>query len=105
MERRGGAKGNGFGTRMHRTQCRNRVCQRLERVRKAAKERGEEKFTVLMSHMNIELMLTAFYDLKRKASSGVDGVTWKEYERDLEANLTDLCSRVHGNTYKALPSR
>lgn len=104
-ERRGGAKGNGFGTRTHRTQCRDRVCQRLERVRKAAKVRGEEKFTVLLSHMDIELMLTAFYDLKRTASTGVDGLSWKEYERDLEANLKDLCGRVHGNVYKALPSR
>jgi len=105
MERRGGAKGNGFGTRMHRTQCRARVCQRLERVRQAAKARGEEKFTVLLSHMDIDLMLTAFYDLKRTASTGVDGLSWKEYERNLEANLKDLCARVHGNVYKALPSR
>lgn len=105
MEQRCGAEGSAFGTRMHRTQCRLRVCQRLERVREAAKTRKEEKFTVLLSHANMDLMLTAFYSLKRNASSGVDGLTWKEYERDLEANLTDLCRRVHGNIYKALPSR
>lgn len=105
MERRGGAKGNVLQMRTYRTQCRVRVCQRLERVRKAAKERGEEKFTVLLSHMDHDLMLTAFYDLKRRSASGVDGLTWKEYEANLEENLEDLCARVHGNVYKALPSR
>jgi RNA-directed DNA polymerase len=105
MERRGGTKGNAFPTRTYRTQCRLRVCQRLERVRQAAKTRGGEKFTVLLSHMDFDLMLTAFYDLKRKAASGVDGVTWREYEANLEGNLKDLCARVHGNVYKALPSR
>ena len=105
MERRGGAKGNALPTRTYRTQSRLRVCQRLERVRQAAKTRGGEKFTVLLSHMDFDLMLTAFYDLKRKAASGVDGVTWREYEANLEGNLKDLCSRVHGNVYKALPSR
>ena len=33
---------------------------------------------------------TAFYALKRKAAAGVDGVTWHDYEADLEPRIEDL---------------
>ena len=43
--------------------------------------------------------------LKKKAAPGVDGVTWEEYGRNLEARLTDLHGRIHGGAYRAQPSR
>ena len=33
---------------------------------------------------------TAFFALKRDAAPGVDGVTWRDYEADLERRLADL---------------
>src|SRR5262249_10101719 len=39
------------------------------------------------------------------AAPGVDGLTWKTYEADLELKLADLHSRVHRGAYRALPSR
>ena len=36
---------------------------------------------------------------------GVDGVTWKEYETELEPRLAELQSRVHPGTYRAQPSK
>src|SRR5215472_4523083 len=48
---------------------------------------------------------TAFFELKRDAAPGVDGLTWQTYEADLDRNLTDLHSRVHRGAYRALPSR
>jgi len=38
-------------------------------------------------------------------SIGIDGVTWHDYERDLEANLIDLQGRIHRGSYRAKPSR
>jgi retron-type reverse transcriptase len=35
----------------------------------------------------------------------VDGVTWQDYETDLENNLLDLHARVHRGAYRAQPSR
>jgi hypothetical protein len=32
----------------------------------------------------------AFCELKRNAASGVDGMTWQDYEADLELRLADL---------------
>ena len=39
------------------------------------------------------------------AAPGVDGVTWQDYEAELESNLQDLHARVHRGAYRALPSR
>jgi RNA-directed DNA polymerase len=35
----------------------------------------------------------------------VDGVTWKDYEADLDDNIEDLHARVHQGAYRALPAR
>ena len=35
----------------------------------------------------------------------MDGVSWQEYEHDLEERLTSLHERVHRGTYRAQPSR
>jgi retron-type reverse transcriptase len=35
----------------------------------------------------------------------VDGVTWQDYEAELESNLQDLHARVQRGAYRALPSR
>jgi RNA-directed DNA polymerase len=105
VEQRAGAKGNANEQSTHRTQGRERVSQALDRVRKAARQRKEEKFTALLHHINIDLLGEAFFALKRDAAPGVDGVTWRAYEADLDLKLTDLTSRVHRGAYRALPSR
>jgi RNA-directed DNA polymerase len=87
------------------TQSEVRVSQGLAGVRKAAREGKELKFTALLHHLTVDLLKEGFYALKRKASPGVDGVTWQEYETDLEDRLVDLHSRVHRGAYQARPSR
>ena len=84
---------------------RARVSQALDRVRQAAKVRRKERFTALLHHVNLDLLRLSFYALKRKAAPGVDGVTWPDYETNLESNLADLHSRVHRGAYRAQPSR
>src|SRR3979409_716155 len=78
-EPRGGAKGNASQQSTHRTQERERAPQALERVRQAA-QRKKEKFTALLHHISIDNLRMAFFALKRDAASGVDGLTWPNYE-------------------------
>src|SRR3974390_3908125 len=87
------------------TQSGKGVSQGLGGVRKAARERKQERFTSLLHHLTIPLLRDTFYALKRGASPGVDGVRWQEYESGLENRLVDLHSRVHRGTYRAQPSR
>jgi group II intron reverse transcriptase/maturase len=105
VEPRAGAKGNAGRQSTHRTQIRARVSQALERVRQAAKARKKERFTALLHHVDLDLLRLSFYALKRNAAPGVDGVTWQDYETNLESNLHDLHSRVHLGAYRAQPSR
>src|SRR5256884_508453 len=81
------------------------VSQGLMRVREAAKDNKEMKFTALLHHLTVDLLRDSFYALKRKAAPGVDGVTWQEYETGLEGRLVDLHNRVHRGAYRAKPSR
>src|SRR6266852_3140296 len=90
---------------MHPTQSGKCMPQRSDGVRQAARERKQERFTALLHHLNVELLRDSSYALQRKASPGVDGVTWQEYETGLEDRLVDLHSRVHRGTYRAKPSR
>jgi group II intron reverse transcriptase/maturase len=89
----------------HLTQGKERVSQGLERVRTAAREHKEMRFTALLHHMTVDLLRESFYALKRKAAPGVDGVTWHEYETGLEERLVDLHGRVHRGAYRAQPSK
>ena len=81
------------------------MSQGLDGVRKAAKESKEQRFTALLHHLSIDLLRESFYALQRRASPGVDGVTWQEYETGLEDRLIDLHSRVYRGVYRAQPSR
>jgi group II intron reverse transcriptase/maturase len=89
----------------YRAQSRVSVSQALERIRQVAKARKEEKFTALLHHLSIDLLDEVFFELKENAAPGVDGLTWQEYEADLERRLEDLHARVHRGAYRALPSR
>ena len=67
----------------------------LARVREAARQAGKQKFTALLHHVSIDLLRQSYYSLKKQAAPGVDGMTWQEYGRDLEARLSGLHGRVH----------
>jgi group II intron reverse transcriptase/maturase len=106
VEPRAGTKGNG-GPAKHASGAGSglSVSQALERIRRVAKERKEERFTALFHHLNVALLGEAFHALKRDAAPGVDGLTWQDYEAELEPRLADLHERVRRGAYRALPSR
>ena len=105
VEPRAGTKRNVGEHDTHRTLGRARVTQALDRVRQAAKQRKTEKFTALFHHLSVDLFREAFFALKRDAAPGVDGLTWPDYEADLELHLADLHARVQRGAYRAQPSR
>jgi RNA-directed DNA polymerase len=104
-ERSAGAKGSADQQSTRRAQDRESVTQALDRVRQVARQRKEEKFTSLFHHLSIPMLRTAFYELKREAAPGVDGLTWQDYETDVDRRVEDLYSRVHRGAYRAQPSR
>ena len=51
--------------------------------------------------LNQDVLRLCFYQLRKDAASGVDGVTFQEYEQNLEPNLVDLVSRLKRKAYRA----
>jgi hypothetical protein len=88
-----------------RTQRRASESRGLLGVREVARKDKGTQFTALLHHVTVQRLQESFYALKREAAPGVDGVTWHEYETDLDPQLVALHQRVHQGTYRAQPSR
>ena len=104
MEPRGGIKENADQQTTARTQSREAVSHAQARIRGAVTRNRTQPLTTLLHHVSVEVLRAGFFGLKKTAAPGVDGVTWTQYEEDLEANLHGLHARVHGGGYRALAS-
>ena len=81
------------------------VSTKQQRIAELAKRSPQMGFTSLAYLMDIDWLREAFYRTRKDGASGVDGQTWSEYERDLEANLQSLLDRAKSGTYRAPPVR
>ena len=105
-EESGSTKRNDVQAALSRTQGRIEHKSRgLHGVREAARSGSTLKFTALLHHVNEDCLTEAFFNLKKRAAVGVDGITWHEYERDVEVHIANLHSRIHRGAYRAKPSR
>jgi RNA-directed DNA polymerase len=105
VEGRGGNKRNAELQSTARTQSRQAVSQAQGRIREAVSRNKGEKLTALLHHISVDCLRWSYFELKKTAATGVDGVTWREYGGGLEENLADLHRRVHTGAYRAQPSR
>jgi group II intron reverse transcriptase/maturase len=55
----------------------------------------------LYRRLNRDVLRLSFFCLRKDAASGVDGVSFQEYEKNLEANLADLEERLKRKAYRA----
>lgn len=104
-EGRSPAKGNSGGATALGTQGPPSASSGLSRVREAARRDRSMRFTNLLHHIDVSLLRAAYGSLRRKASAGVDGVTWEEYGCGLDERLADLHERLHRGSYRAQPSK
>lgn len=104
MEGRGAANGKPAPRNAFPAQDGKDALTSLERVGQRAKEKKEERFNNLLSHIKVPL-LEAYQRLRKDAASGIDGVTWSEYGENLDARLLDLQERVHRGSYHPHPVR
>ena len=52
-----------------------------------------------------QLLVDSFYSLQKNAAAGVDGVTWREYDKILPPRVTEMHRKIHTGAYRATPSR
>ena len=74
-------------------------------VRQVAQREKRLRFTALLHHVSIAQLRASYVALKHDAAPGVDGLTWHEYQHDLDHRLATLHERVHRGSFRALPSK
>ena len=104
-EPRAEPKGNPEGQSTRRTQDRESVSQAADRIRQFVQRERKVRLTTLLHHVTVDTLRWAFFELKKNAAAGADGMTWRMYEKGLEGRLVDLHDRVHSGAYRATPSR
>jgi group II intron reverse transcriptase/maturase len=78
----------------------------LTRIGEKARKEPQLVFTSLYHHISDEDNLRACYEtLDAKKATGVDGVTKREYGKQLEENLRELSARLKRNGYRPGPKR
>ena len=102
-EGRPSTEGNSVRTATSPTQSGIDVSPGLQRVRELARKDKTARFTALLHHIDIPLLFRCFYSLKSDAAPGRDGVTWPQYEADLENRIEDLHRRIHAGRDRAIP--
>ena len=105
MERRPEPEGNPESQNTRRTQDRESVSQAADRIRRFVQREPRQRLTTLLHHVTVEALRWSFFELKKDAAAGADGMTWWTYEEGLEGRLADLHDRVHSGAYRATPSR
>ncbi|MBF0245606.1 MAG: group II intron reverse transcriptase/maturase [Planctomycetes bacterium] len=73
----------------------------LEAIAKKAKEQPSYRFRDLSREINENLLRECWRRLNKRSAVGVDGVSYREYDSDLDANLSDLMERLKCGTYRA----
>ncbi len=68
--------------------------------RKAAAEK-KYRFGSLYRLIDKQMLYDCFYRLKKNAATGVDGVTFAQYSKNLEGNLVSLLDRLISKRYRA----
>ena len=105
MEGRTPTERNSGQEAAHRAQSRVSASNGLDRVRQRAEADKSFRFNNLFHFLKVDLLRASFYELKRKAAPGLDGVTWHEYERKLEDRLPGLERELHIGSYRATPAK
>ena len=81
------------------------VSTKLERIAKLARQMAGTPLTSLSHHMDIDWLREAWKRTRKSGARGVDGVTARDYEKDLEKNLQSLLDRAKSGRYFAPPVR
>ena len=81
------------------------MSQAADRIRPFVQREPRERLATLLHHITVDVLCWAYFELKRNAPAGADGLTSRIYAEGLEGGPADLHGRVHREAYRATPSR
>jgi RNA-directed DNA polymerase len=77
----------------------------INRIAELAKEDPKRQFYSIAHLITGEKLHEAFRSLRKDASAGIDGVTYEQYEANVEENIRQLHQRLEEGKYRAHPLR
>lgn len=86
--------------KMERTSSLETVSTKQQRIAKLAKEE-KRALTTLAHHIDVDWLKEAFRRTRKDGAPGIDGLTAREYEMQLEGNLQSLLNRAKSGEYLA----
>ena len=81
------------------------MCTDIDRIAELAKEDPKRQFYSIAHLITVEKLYEAFRSLRKNASAGIDGITYAEYETNVEENIHQLHRRLVAGKYQAQPLR
>ena len=96
------AKGRADGQRNQSTDARGKnvptksVSSTLIALKRKAKEDKNHRFKDLYRLIDLQMLYNSYRSLKRNAAPGVDGVTYEDYESNVDERLRTLLDRLKG---------
>lgn len=81
------------------------VTTKLQRIAELAREDPSRVFTSVAHAIDLEWMKEACRRTRKDGAAGVDGTTWADYAKDLDANLSALATKIRACTYRPPPVR
>lgn len=78
---------------------------KLARIAELARGDRQRKFISIAHLLTVEALKEAFESLRKKASAGMDGVTYSEYAGTAEENIQKLHGKLKRGQYRAQPLR
>jgi len=73
----------------------------LQGISTKAKRDKNVRFENLYGLVSVSNLSWCFYQLRKKAATGLHGVSWQDYEKDLKRNLERLVDRLKKKSYRA----
>ena len=77
----------------------------INRIAELAKEDPKRQFHSIAHLITVAKLEEAFRSLRKDASAGIDGVTYKQYETNVEEKIRQLHQRLKEGKYQAQPLR
>lgn len=93
-------EGNRIGTQIPES-----LSTKLNRLSEVAKTDPTKQFQNIAHLISKEMLTWSLQQLRKNASAGIDGVTARDYEKNLQANIANLYERMLADKYRAQPLR
>jgi len=87
------------------TEMEDRTLTKSALLSERARQEPQLQFTSLAHLLDVDFLRGCYFELGRDRASGIDGVSWQDYGKQLDENLENLVERMKAKRYKPQPAK